>query len=75
MDYDEIRQTGARLYGQGIALGWLADQLAPSWAARTAASLADVLKTQWSNRVAYFKRELGKVGLRLGDDSDHAPDA
>jgi hypothetical protein len=59
LDYRALIATGAR----GMRLLWLADQLSPVWASRPDTALSTVLKTERSDRIAWFARELRKVGI------------
>ncbi len=57
-----------RLAAQGHALLWLLDQLSPTWASRPDRTFADIVKIEPPKRVAWFARELRRVGLHDLDE-------
>jgi hypothetical protein len=64
LSYREVTHLGL----QGVALMWLADQLAPSWAAHPDEPMGNVLKVIPADRLAYLRAELARVGLDLGGE-------
>jgi hypothetical protein len=68
LNFHQLNQVAALRWSEGHALGWLADQLSPTWASRPEMTLGDVLKVEHPDRVEYLALELRRVWLDLGDD-------